>query len=98
MKNATHILQQLMMIKPCERKQQSCAMGTLESRNFCSGGHVVALIGENQFSVLRLVRGLPIVKPLFQRFGDGFCLTDLLLFEIGRGRKQLSFVVDCIAV
>ena len=55
------------------------------------GGHVVALIGGNQFAALRLVRVLPIVKPLFQGLGDGFPLADLVLFEIGCGRRQPSF-------
>ena len=58
------------------------------------GGHVVALIGGNQFTALRLVRVLPIVKPLFQGLGDGFPFADLVLFEIGCGRRQPPFLYD----
>lgn len=58
------------------------------------GGHIVALVGGNQFAALRFVRVLPIVKPLFQGLGDGFSLADLVLFEIGCGRRQPSFRYD----
>lgn len=58
------------------------------------GGHVVAAVGRDQFAALRLVRVLPIVKPLFQGLGDGFTLADLVLFEIGCGRRQPSFQYD----
>ena len=55
---------------------------------------MVALIRGNQFAALRLVRVLPIVKPLFQGLGDGFPFADLVLFEIGCGRRQPSFRYD----
>ena len=51
------------------------------------GSHVVALVGGNQFAALRLVRVLSIVEPLFQKLGDGFTLADLVLLEIGCGRR-----------
>lgn len=58
------------------------------------GSHVVALIGGNQFAALRLVWGLPIVKPLFQGLGDGFPLADFVFLEISCGRRQFFFQYD----
>ena len=58
------------------------------------GCHVVTLVGGNQFAALRLVRVLPIVKPILQGLGDGFPLADLMLLEIGCGRRQPSFRYD----
>ena len=58
------------------------------------GGHIVALVGGNQFAALRLVRVLPIIKPLFQGLGDGFSLADFVLLEISCGRRQPSFLYD----
>ena len=54
-------------------------------------GHVVALIGGNQFAALRLVRVLPVVKPFFQGLRDGFAFADFVLLVVGRGRRQPSF-------
>ena len=58
------------------------------------GGHVVTLIGENQFAALRLVLVLSIVKLSHEGLGNGFTLADLVLLEIGCGRRQPSFLYD----
>lgn len=55
---------------------------------------MVAAVGRDQFAALGLVRVFAIVKPFFQGLGDGFTLADLVLFEIGCGRRQPSFQYD----
>lgn len=55
---------------------------------------MVAAVGRDQLAALGLVRVLPIVKPFFQGLRDGFALADLVLFEIGCGRRQPSFRYD----
>ena len=42
------------------------------------GGHVVALIGGDQFTALGLVWILPVVKAAFEGAGDGFPLADMV--------------------
>ena len=42
------------------------------------GGHVVALIGGDQFAALGLVRVLPVVQAVLEGFGDGFSLADMV--------------------
>ena len=54
------------------------------------GCHVATLVGGNQFAALRFVQILPIVKPFFHGLSDGFPFADLVLFEIGCGRRQSS--------
>ena len=51
-------------------------------------GHVVALVGRNQFAALRLVRVFAIVKTSLQRLRNAFSLTDFVFLEIGCGRRQ----------
>lgn len=52
---------------------------------------MVAGIRRNQLAALGFVRIFAIVKTLLQGLRDGFSLTDFVLFEIGRGRRQPSF-------
>ena len=55
---------------------------------------MVAGIGRNQLAALRLVRVLSVFKPILQRLRDGFSLADFVLFEIGRCRRQPSFLYE----
>ena len=55
------------------------------------GCTVVALIGGNELPALGFLRVLAVIETVFQRLGDGFPLADLVLLEIGCGRRQPSF-------
>ena len=52
------------------------------------GGHVVALIGGDQFAALGLVRVLPVVQAVFERLGDGFSLADMVGNQARGGRPK----------
>ena len=55
---------------------------------------MVALIGGDQLPALGLVWIFPVVKSAFEGLGDGFSLADLVLLEIGCGRRHPSFRYD----
>lgn len=54
------------------------------------GGHVVALVGGNQFAALRLIRVLPIVQAVFEGVGNGFSLADMVGNQACGGRSSTS--------
>ena len=56
------------------------------------GGHVVGVIERNHVAPLPLSRVLSVFKPILQRLLYSFSLADFVLFEIGRGRRQPSFL------
>lgn len=66
----------------------------LAQRELGVGGYVVALVGRNQFAALGLVRVFTVFKPILQRLRDSFSLADFVLFEIGRCRRQPSFLYE----
>ena len=55
------------------------------------GGHVVALIGGDQFTALGLVGIFPVVKAVFEGSGDGFPLADVVDDQARGGRGSTSF-------
>ena len=58
------------------------------------GGHVVALVGGDQFAALGLVRVLPVVQAVFEGLGDGFSLADMVGNQARGGRSSTSSLYD----
>ena len=54
------------------------------------GGHVVTLIGGDQFAALGLVRVLAVVQAVFEGLGDGFSLADVVGNQARGGRSNTS--------
>ena len=54
------------------------------------GGHVVALIGGDQFAAPGLVRVFPVVQAVFEGLGDGFSLADVVGNQARGGRSSTS--------
>ena len=54
------------------------------------GGHVVALVGGDQFPALGLVRIFPVVQTVFEGLGDGFSLADVVGNQARGGRSNTS--------